>query len=149
MKKILRNGFTVIELLVVIAIIAVLAAVSLFGLAGSRESARDARRKADLETLRTGLELYRSDCKYYPPSVTAGAALAGDGSSTACSSSNKYIQKVPADPANPNRTYRYTRLTNFTYEICAALETGTGSISCSSSCSTISGVNCNYKVNNP
>ena len=62
----IKKGFTLIELLVVISIIGILIAVSIFGLSGARESARDARRKSDLELIRSGLELYRADCNAYP-----------------------------------------------------------------------------------
>ena len=55
------SGFTLVELLVVIAIIVILISVSLVGLTGSRETARDAKRKADLEAIRSALELYKSD----------------------------------------------------------------------------------------
>lgn len=56
-----------IELLVVIVIIGILTSVSIFALAGSRETSRDARRKADLEKIRSALELYKADNGCYPP----------------------------------------------------------------------------------
>ena len=42
-------GFTLIELLVTISIIGILIGLSVFGLQGARQSARDAKRKADLD----------------------------------------------------------------------------------------------------
>ena len=51
----LISGFTLVELLVVMGIIGILAGMSIFALQGARESARDARRKGDLETIATAL----------------------------------------------------------------------------------------------
>ena len=118
MKK--NAGFTLIELLVVISIIGVLLAISLFGLQGARESSRDARRKADLEMIRGGLEIYKSDCNIYPASL--GSSLVGSGSPTSCAAANTYISSVPSDPLSPARVYTYTRLTTSTYTLCATLE---------------------------
>lgn len=145
-------GFTLIELLVVISIIGILIGLSIFGLQGARESSRDARRKADLEQLRSGLEIYKADCDTYPvgngnPSTVFGSALVGDGSTTSCAVSNTYISQIPVDPTNPNRTYLYSS-NGVTYELCTAVEQATaGTVTCggSSSC----GASCNYKVTNP
>ena len=48
-------------LLVVIVIISILIGMSVFGIQGARKNSRDARRKSDLEQLRSALELYRAD----------------------------------------------------------------------------------------
>src|SRR5689334_22004949 len=90
-----NSGFTLIELLVVISIIAILVGLSIFGLQGARESSRDAKRKADLEQIRSGIEIYRADCNTYPvgsgnASSVLGSALMGDDSSTSCASTNTY-----------------------------------------------------------
>ncbi|QSH39707.1 type II secretion system protein [Candidatus Kaiserbacteria bacterium] len=52
-----QRGFTLIELLVVIAIIGMLSSVVLASLNSARESARDARRLADIRQIQTALEL--------------------------------------------------------------------------------------------
>lgn len=144
----MRRGFTLIELLVVITIVGILIGLSVFGLAGSRESSRDARRKADLELIRSGIEIYKSDCLNYPIATYTTSwpsSIVGDGSPTACAVSNVYLSP-PSDPASPNRYYRYNS-NGTTYELCAALEQGSGSVTCggSSNC----GATCNYKVINP
>ncbi|MFA5106845.1 MAG: prepilin-type N-terminal cleavage/methylation domain-containing protein [Patescibacteria group bacterium] len=64
MKKI--GGFTLIELLVVIAIIGLISSMSLIVLRGKVMAARDAKRRADMATLQTALELYYMDHQYYP-----------------------------------------------------------------------------------
>ena len=72
-----NKGFTLIELLVVISILGVLLALSVFGMQGARQSSRDGRRKADLEQIRSGLEMYRADCNAYP--TTLVTTLKGTG----------------------------------------------------------------------
>ncbi|OGM15381.1 hypothetical protein A2V56_03105 [Candidatus Woesebacteria bacterium RBG_19FT_COMBO_42_9] len=142
-------GFTLIELLVVISIIAVLAGISIFGLQGARESARDGRRKADLEQIRAGLELYKADCGDYPATLPPPPnPLLGDNSPSSCLATNTYISSVPDDP-NPGRDYNYARLTSRTYELCSALERVTSpSVSCGGD-STCGTPDCTYKVVNP
>ncbi len=57
-KNKFQKGFTLIELLVVIAIIGILAAVLLVNLSGTRNRARDAAIKLEMNQIRTGLESY-------------------------------------------------------------------------------------------
>lgn len=141
------RGFTLIELLVVISIIGILTALALVALGGAKGSARDTKRKGDLEQIRSGLELYKADCGYYPATFPAvGSPLNGDGTSTACAVTNTYISARPGDPQDPTYTYYYNRSSNTTYILCAYLEGGgpgcTGSPSCT-------GASCNYEVANP
>jgi prepilin-type N-terminal cleavage/methylation domain-containing protein len=155
--RIRGSGFTLIELLVVISIIGVLIAISAFGLQGARETSRDSTRKTDTELIRSGIEIYKSDCNGYPvgsgnPSTvlaTGGSALMGDGSTTSCSLGNTYISQIPNDPTFPNRNYLYYS-DGTVYEICVSLEQvqSGGSVTCGSSSSCGSSA-CNYKVTNP
>ncbi len=140
-----QAGFTLIELLVVITIIGILLAISIFGLIGARESARDAKRKTDLEQIRSGIEVYKSDCNVYPSSL--GTTLAGSGSPTTCPATNIYIAATPVDPLSPARAYLYYSNGSI-YEVCASLEGGTASVTCGGS-SACGSSTCNYKVTNP
>lgn len=136
------KGFTLIELLVVISIIGILVGLSIFGLQSARESARNSRRKADLELIRSGIEIYKADCGSYP--VALGSSLSGsETSDNTCLTSTVYIAEVPIDPLEL-RSYPYTS-DGITYELCAALEDVEGTISCGGSC----GEACNYQVVNP
>ncbi len=145
MSTVIKKGFTLIELLVVISIIGILVAISIFGLSGARESARDARRKSDIELIKSGLEIYKADCGNYPIGTSLADPLVGTETSGACLTTNTYISEIPLDPADPARVYVYSS-DGVTYGVCAALEGGTGSVSCgTSSC----GSQCNYKVTNP
>lgn len=151
------KGFTLIELLVVISIIGILIGLSIFGLQGARQAARDGKRKADLELIRSGIEIYKSDCNKYPvsgsptsPSNVFGSALTGDGSSSAsCLKSNIYINQVPVDPTSPAAGYLYWS-NGFQYQICAALEQQSAgpAVTCGNSSSCGSST-CNYQVLNP
>lgn len=61
-----KNGFTLIELLVVATIIVVLSAIGLVSFTNAGKSARNSKRKSDLETVRQALVLYKSDTGAYP-----------------------------------------------------------------------------------
>ena len=141
------SGFTLIELLVVISVIGVLLGLSIFGLIGARESARDAKRKADLELIRSGLEIYKSDCYFYPTGTELSSPLVGNNSATYCLSDNVYIHEVPEDPNSPSRSYAYYS-DGKSYEICASLEGGGDPVTCGG-VSTNCGETCNYKVTSP
>jgi len=152
-----KHGFTLIELLVVISIIGILIGLSVFGLQGARETSRDAKRKSDLEQIRSGIEIYKSDCNHYPiafgdptDSAVLGSSLVGDGSTPSCSTNNTYINQVPTDPTSPNLHYIYSSVDGITYEVCASLEQvpASGVVSCGGS-SDCGGSACNYKVINP
>lgn len=142
-----RFGFTLIELLVVIAIIGVLTGISVFALAGSRESARDTKRKTDLEQIRSGLQIYRADCSRFPASLTWNGTLVGNG--TNCPAANVYMQVVPQDPTT-GRSYGYraTGTPPTSYVICAALEEVTTADARCSGITCGTGV-CSYSVTNP
>jgi type II secretion system protein G len=145
MKIINRTkGFTLIELLVVISIIGILVGLSIFGLQSARESSRNSRRKADLELIRSGIEIYKADCGSYPlTGQLSGDSLSGsETADNTCLTSTVYIAKIPSDSLE-SRSYYYSS-DGVTYELCAALEDD-GTDTCSGSC----GVTCNYQVVNP
>jgi len=152
------NGFTLIELLVVISIIGILIGLSIFGLQGARQSSRDAQRKADLEKIRSGLEIYKADCGSYPDTLSV-SLMGTESVGSSCSSTNTYISQVPSDPVSSS-PYSYNPVlslddvTYTTYTLCASLEQTpnptpdpNGSIQNCSSCGD--GVSCNYFVQNP
>lgn len=61
------KGFTLIELLIVVAIIAILAAIAVPNFLEAQTRAKVSRVRADLRTVATGLEAYRTDANAYPP----------------------------------------------------------------------------------
>jgi general secretion pathway protein G len=143
-----KKGFTLIELLVVISLIAVLSILFVNTATINLKRGRDARRKGDLELIRSGVETYRADCNTYPLSITFGSSLRGTGNPVNCAAANTYISVIPQDPQSSIQTsYRYWS-NGTTYEICSALETGSGSATCGGS-SACGSATCNYQVTNP
>jgi len=128
-------GFTLIELLVAMTIVAVLLGISLVSYQGARKSARDGKRKADLEQVRSALEMCRTDTGSYPATIY---------NDISCGTPAKtYLSGTPKDPL-ANRTYSYTSTAN-SYILCAALETSSETVTGCGSCT----LECNYKVTNP
>jgi len=64
------NAFTMIELLVSATVIILLTAIALVSFSQASISSRNAKRKADLETMRQALTLYKQDHAYYSASAT-------------------------------------------------------------------------------
>ena len=80
----MKKGFTLIELLVVIAILAVLMSVIVVTLnpAEMLKKTRDTKRIADLDALRTAINLYVTDQGSLPSTITTGTCYAIVASST-------------------------------------------------------------------
>lgn len=124
------RGFTLIELLVVIAIISLLSSIVLASLSSARAQARDARRVADLNQLRTALELYYADYDKYPDNTDngdVGCWWNWDAGSALNGSNDSFLQPLVAGgymSQTPRETrptgssgweqcsYRYMRVTN-------------------------------------
>jgi prepilin-type N-terminal cleavage/methylation domain-containing protein len=70
-----KRGFTLIELLVVISILGVLAAMIVNNLNDSRARARDARKKQNLNQMKTALRLYYNDFQVYPAAFSSWPLL--------------------------------------------------------------------------
>ena len=108
----MKKGFTLVELLVALSIMALIMAASMTAFEATKKSARDSRRKADLESLRSALEIYRSDIGAYPANLNLLTP--------------NYTTVIPTDPI-PAQSYVYTPVcptTCKTYTLCATLEIG-------------------------
>jgi len=156
MKHTIRrsDGFTLLELLVTSVMIAVLTIIGIVSYSSVNKRSRDVKRKSDLEQIRSALEMFRSDNKYYPfPGGTPGgwhpaSSLGGDLVST-------YIPAIPSDPVtSQGYHYREKNLAAdgnyYGYCVCACLESSACNVVISNTCEA-SDVNssCNYYLKNP
>lgn len=112
-----QRGFTLVELIIVMAIIAVLSAAGFeFGYQKQIQKARDAKRKADIQQIRSALEMCRADTgTYYSYSgvFCNGSLICG---------TNTYLDPIPCDPTS-DATYRYNYSGGgSTYSLSARLE---------------------------
>lgn len=94
------NGFTLTEILVTVAIIGILAGVVTVSTTSAREKARDNKRKADIETIAGGLELYYAENKEYPEQSTEGAV------SQIEAKLEGYLNNIPEDPKGGTYIYQ-------------------------------------------
>lgn len=116
-----QKGFTIVELLVVIAIISLLSSIVMAALNSSRSKARDTRRVADINQLKTALELYRNSNGQYP--LSGGATSPNSGWSNSNDSSwttletamSPYITKLPIDPKQDSSGWAPTGKFSYAY----------------------------------
>lgn len=110
MKNIIkRNGFTLVELLVVISIIAILTIVSVSSYKTAQIKARDAERKANLDSVSKSLMLYYTDNGKFPKEDvfklgTSNKGLTGPDGTV-------YMVKTPLDPTNDG-SYKFVYKTD-------------------------------------
>lgn len=92
------KGFTLIELLVVISILAILSIIGLTAFGGVQKSARDARRKSDLRSIKVALELYKQSTGSYPSHDYIYSSSVQPWISEL--DSNYFGNGIPVDPIN-------------------------------------------------
>jgi prepilin-type N-terminal cleavage/methylation domain-containing protein len=138
-----KKGFTLVELLVVIAIIGLLSTLSVIALGNARQKARDAKRVADIKQIQTSLELFYSDARSYPASLTFGTGQIATSGIT-------YMGQIPSNPDPkadgsgatkcPGNEYNYVRDDVNSYHIWFCLGGGTGGLSAGTNCATPIGI---------
>lgn len=124
-------GFSLIELLVTTTILAVLLTIIAVSFQQLNKTARDTKRRSDLQEIRGILENVRTETGEYPASSNevGGYEYSGDGTFME-NVPPQYISRSYADPlAGTDATayfYRYKlqNLPGCTYELTAVLESG-------------------------
>lgn len=88
-KERFKFSFTLIEIIVVVTIISLLLSGSFIGYKTLIGSSVDTRRKTDIETIKTALELYRNNNSSYPITLEK---LKMDNAGRV------YLKSIPVDP---------------------------------------------------
>jgi general secretion pathway protein G len=152
-----RRGFTLIELMVATSILAVLSVIGIVSYSSVNKRSRDAKRKSDLEQVRSALELYRSDKGFYPTgsdkSFVALTTLDGGGGGGPLVPT--YLPNIPMDPKSSATipvTYFYAPLgvsaPFYSYCLCGNVELESAKNDCQALGVTLPAA-CNYAVRNP
>jgi prepilin-type N-terminal cleavage/methylation domain-containing protein len=105
-----KKAFTLVELLVAITILTTLIVMGTFAYGNAQIRARDAKRKQDLKTLATALQLYYNDHGTYPAYCDTSASWFGEPWDwNNCSTDPDedlraklapYLNPLPTDPVN-------------------------------------------------
>ena len=95
------KAFTLIELLIVVAIIAILAAIALPNMLEAQMRAKVSRAHADMRTIATALELYRTDTNRYPPHYDTPQDF------NVLSTPVAYLTAIPREPFASHRNPNY------------------------------------------
>ncbi len=152
-----KSGFTLIEILVAVTIVAVLSVIGTVSYNSINKRSRDAKRRSDLEQVRSALELYRSDKASYPGSSASFVALTGldtgDGNGPLVPT---YLPSIPADPKNTAAipvSYYYSPLgvgpPYYSYCLCALIENTSDAKNDCQAVGTTLPAACNYGLRNP
>lgn len=146
------HGFTLMEIVIVIGITGILASAGYASYVATQKNSRDGKRKADLETIRQALEMYKSENGSYPGETWCDSSIGADASndctcfasgtctvqldwstsSTFVSSIQpSYLMDIPKDPIN-NATnyYYYEPVCNQVANVCGQSFDCTGSGAC-------------------
>lgn len=140
-------GFTLLEVLVSATIIAVMTAVGMVSYSSVNKRSRDVKREADLEQIRSALEMYRADNGEYPDT---GAGSMTDAQNLGSVLVPVYAPAIPEDPGTTTDYYYQGISTGGVYSsycICGNLETITTGFQ--TTCTVTLPAACDYGLKSP
>src|SRR3989338_6549912 len=140
-----KKGYTLVELMVAISIIALLFAAGVASYGKASQRSRDAKRKSDVEQLRSALEMYRADNSKYPPTSDVWQDISTPLNVLVPS----FIPELPTDPQGFSYEYQAPADPATTYCITAFLEVTDDSGACIGDPSLPDCANYSYGAKNP
>lgn len=140
----MKKAFTLIEIIVVVTIMGVLFAGGVVSYSSLSKSSRDAKRKSDLEQIRSAMEMYRSN------DSTAMYPIGADCNEIAGVLGATYLPSLPQDPKSTLYAYSCTS-DGIDYTLGAFLEATTTGCGSPGNCKSSENPNpdpadCNYCV---
>jgi len=118
----MKKGFTLIELLVVIFIIGLLASIVVVSVNTARMKSRDARRIADMDSVRGALEMYADANSSYPSTGNGWGATSVANPSSWIPTTGfvpQFLSFLPRDPRNTGNYYYQYRSDGQNYKVMA------------------------------
>ncbi|MBN1126222.1 MAG: prepilin-type N-terminal cleavage/methylation domain-containing protein [Sedimentisphaerales bacterium] len=102
MKRRMRKGFTLVEILIVVVILGILAAIVIPQFTNASEEASVNSLRADLQTMRSQIELYKVQHLGQLPTVAAFEAQMTDetdinGGTTGALDYGPYLERIPTN----------------------------------------------------
>ncbi|MBW8002120.1 MAG: prepilin-type N-terminal cleavage/methylation domain-containing protein [Planctomycetes bacterium] len=102
-----RSGFTLVEILIVVVILGILAAIVIPQFSDASSQAKDSSLRADLQTIRSQIELYKVQHTDALPGAGTGTSFTEAMTGTtdvaglkAGSTYGPYLQAIPTNPFN-------------------------------------------------
>lgn len=149
-----RQAFTLIEIIVSVTIIMVLTAIGVVSYVSINKNARNAKRRGDIEQIRSALEMYRSDNGYYPARNATMGLATNLLTNPVTPSFATYMSPIPSDPKEVNE-YLYqatdrslTNLQFYGYCLAAMMELSGAETADTSACS-VGSTGYTYSRKNP
>jgi len=141
------------EILISIAIIAILTAIGIVSYGSINKNARNAKRRTDVEQLRSAYELYRADNGYYPATSDVAMSDASLLLSTSVDPPfDTYMSTIPVDPKGLEYKIQVTNEIDsqyYGYCIASAMEPSDAAVDSTCDASITLPAGYNYARKNP
>jgi len=110
------KGFTLLEILIVVVLLGILTGIVLIHLTDLREESHNTAREADIQTIRSTLELFRAHTGTYPASLDELTSSVPIPGSNPPRNAPRLLQNINDDPTDGN-PYTYQRLSPDQFEL--------------------------------